>query len=50
MDMLIFSGIVLALNFLALLVNIMAGNTLNSFLCLLVLGVVGYYVWRDVVK
>jgi hypothetical protein len=45
-----FGGIVLALNFLALLVNIMAGNILNSFLCLLVLGVIGYYIWRDVVK
>jgi hypothetical protein len=44
-----FFGGIVAL-FLALLVNIMAGNILNSFLCLLVLGVVGYYIWRDVVK
>ena len=44
-----FFGGIVAL-FLALPVNIMAGNILNSFLCLLVLGVVGYYIWRDVVK
>jgi len=43
----IFSILVLILNLMALIVNIMAGNILNALLCILVTGVVGYYIWSD---
>lgn len=47
MHMLMFSYIVLALNLMALAVNVGAGNVLQTLLGLMVTAVIGYYIWRE---
>ena len=47
MHMLVFSYIVLALNLMALAVNIGAGNVIQSLVGLLVTAVIGFYIWKE---
>jgi len=47
MHALVFSYIVLALNLMALAVNVGAGNVIQSIVGLLVSAVIGYYIWKE---